>query len=1598
MKKTGIVIVTVLLGALIFIVATAAYARLPEAETISARADSDGELVAVDDVVAMGSGIVSEPKGATGEAIYLIRLEDPPLAAYEGGLAGLSPTSPMATGEDKLDVNAPASRAYSRYLRAEQAELVGNMENVLGRSVEVVYQYTTANNGIAARMTPDEARLVSGLPGVTFVQRDLERELETDNGPDWIGAPGVWDGTNTGGLPGTQGEGIVVGVIDTGINPDNPSFAEVGPLDGYIHTNPYGSGNYTPGSYCDTTDPSFCNDKLIGAWGYASVNGGDPTDYNGHGSHTASTAAGNVVSATVNAPTISFERRISGVAPHANIIAYSACCTLSALSAAIDQVITDSVDVVNYSIGSESPSDIWNDFDTVGYLNAREAGIFVATSAGNAGPGAETVGSPADAPWLLSVGATTHDRKFLNSVVNMSGPGTPPADIDGKSITDGYGPAPIVYAEDAGDAQCLDPFPAGTWTSGEIVVCDRGEIARVDKCANAAAGGAAGCVLANTDAEGESINADPHVIPAVHIGDADGDVLRTWLSSGSGHMGAITGTALDVDPSNGDIMAGFSSRGANRALPDIVVPSVSAPGVDIIAAYGSGGVIEWNSISGTSMASPHAAGAAALLIALHPEWTPAMVQSALMTSSWTDVLDDDGVSDATWFDMGSGRIDLTQAAEAGFVMDESIADYWAADPDTGGDPKTLNLPSMGNAQCLSDCSWTRTISSTMGIPITWTVSVTSDTDITLTVTPNEFELPAYGTQTFTVTADVSAAPNDIWAFGEVTLSPTATVPFSASVGHLPVAVMPTSGVIPDTVGINTRRSAGSHLVEDLQSIEITDLTIANYGLAQAAQTTEPLSEDPTNGDPYDNFNDGTTFYITHTVPADAKRLVAEILSSEAPDIDLFVGTGDTPSAATEVCASTTPTAAEYCNIDEPAAGTWWILVQNWTESGSPPDSVTLASAVVPGADNGNMNVTGPSSVAETDPYDLRIYWDESTMVAGDRWYGAFDIASDPGETDNVGTVRVNLNRHPDPVVKSASVTTATVGQIYTYTLSVLPNVTGVDLDYSITDTIPAGLSYVPGSASASSGSVNVSGNELTWNGTMVGGRFYSATTSDEDPACAAPFANSGAYVDLEAFNLFADPGISGDTVGYTAFSSGDPINYYGIDYTGMGFTDDGFAIFDFANYGGEPWTPQSIPDPSLPNNVLAAFWHDFEIVYDAAQNYGVTLATSGTPGGVVIVEYDDIHLFGGSSSVMDFEIAVWRAYDDAPGAYEIIFAFDNVSSVPHPATIGLEDVLGEKAAAVVNDGDASSVVSDGKAICFDWVLPTTPTTITYQVEVVDDSCPTPAATNTAEHVVDNPGSLPASVDHDVALDTCAAPSIANLDSTSPIDENDTATLSGDIDDVNAGESFQLDVDWGDGTVMSYTYPVGATSFAEMHQYLDDDPSGTPSDVYTVDLTLSDSYGLSTTTSVTITVDNVPPVADAGSDITTTVGAPATFTGSATDVGTLDTHTFEWDFGDGNAATGAVVTHTYATAGAYTATLTVTDDDTGASTDTVQVTVGMMQYLPIINKAPSPTAASGDAPGTTAETSPVRLPVQSAIWTSILIGLVLPAGSILRRQR
>ena len=803
-------------------------------------------LVAVTAHPVVEAADAGESAGPAEASLYVVLFFEAPLATYPGGLPGLSAIRP-GRGEGRLDPNSPASRAYLAWLRGRQDQHHAEMTRELGRSPEVVFRYRAGGNGMAIRLSAAEAEIVRRLPGVDRVVLDYVMPLDTDRTVELIGAHGIWDGSDSNGVA-TQGEGAVVGIIDTGINMGHPSYAD-DPVDGHVFTNPLGAGNHV--GWCDPGNPNFdpqfvCNEKLIGAWDFAdavSTDNNGPEDDDGHGSHTSSTAAGNLLDLDGDGV-----GDMSGVAPHANVIAYDACfvdlgsglglCPFSATSASVDRAILDGVvDAINYSIsGGTSP---WGgDIDTF-FLNAVAAGIFVSASAGNSGPGAGTTAHLG--PWMTTVGASTHDRVINeNALVSMSGGISPPADITGVSRSGGHGPAPIVHAKnfsngDADPGQCLSEFPPATWT-GEIVVCDRGDIPRVMKGQNVLKGGAGGFVLANVSGGSTGTVDDAHVLPATHVGLADADLLRAWLDGGGGHTATLAGAVLILDPPAADNMASFSSRGPNPAM-DVIKPDVTNMGASVFAASADGildDIVpfegpEFAVLSGTSMSSPHTAGCAALLKSLHPDWTPSEIKSALMTTADTNHLKENGVTPADPFDMGGGRVDLSQAGRAGLILDETQANYLAANPSQGGDPKTLNLASFADSDC-PGCTWTRTLESSAAGAVQWTVTGNGPSWMGFQFTPSVFTIAPGATQVLTVQVfpDVTA-PLGVWGFGEVVLTPDdVTVPEA----KMPVAVIPAalpvlvfeSSTVDDSAGNANGVLDPSELVN--LEVELRDTSVA----------------------------------------------------------------------------------------------------------------------------------------------------------------------------------------------------------------------------------------------------------------------------------------------------------------------------------------------------------------------------------------------------------------------------------------------------------------------------------------------------------------------------------------------------------------------------------------------------------------------------------------------------------------------------------------------------------------------------------------------------------------------------------------------------
>ena len=326
MTRRGSTLHHLLLALLIALFAgQTALAAAPEAQppTPAAEAMVDIATSALDVLTDMTGDSSTEDSSSPWLDYYIVQLTAAPLAAYEGGITGLKATSPEVTSENRLNLDSPNAQVYRAYLGRQQDRALAEISETIGHEVDVLHRYDVAYNGFAVKLTPEEAAEVAELPGVRHIERNRIEHTLTDAGPGWIGAPGIWGGTTTGGLPGTKGEGVIAGIIDSGINFDHPSFAATGG-DGYTHVNPLGAGVYKGWCNAGYAVTVICNSKLIGAWSFVD-SGNNPEDDDGHGSHTASTTAGNVVNAALVAPTTTLNHQISGVAPHANIIAYDAC-------------------------------------------------------------------------------------------------------------------------------------------------------------------------------------------------------------------------------------------------------------------------------------------------------------------------------------------------------------------------------------------------------------------------------------------------------------------------------------------------------------------------------------------------------------------------------------------------------------------------------------------------------------------------------------------------------------------------------------------------------------------------------------------------------------------------------------------------------------------------------------------------------------------------------------------------------------------------------------------------------------------------------------------------------------------------------------------------------------------------------------------------------------------------------------------------------------------------------------------------------------------------------------------------------------------------
>ena len=678
--------------------------------------------------------------------------------------AGAPPSQSLAVDElEAVSLIVTFDKSFD--VRALEAEVGG----------KIIHRYSKIFNGASLILAGDKVEKVSSLKGITGVYLDELRQLDTDVSPGFIGATRVWD--DLGGQ-GSAGEGITVGILDSGIWPEHPSYADPDPFGNGFAPPPVvpGSNGFASGvarSTCDFGNtawnvndaPFTCNNKLIAAYEfldtYKAVVGLLPTEFdsarddNGHGTHTSSTAAGN---GGVSASIFGIPRgTISGIAPRAHIIMYRVCgdegCFTSDSAAAVEQAILDEADAINFSIGGGS--DPYSDIVSLAFLSAYENGVFVAASAGNSGPDSDTVAHRG--PWTMTVGASTTDRHFLSDVTLDADNGDTLI-LSGASVTEGIStPRNVVLAADFGDPFCINPFAAGT-VSGEIVVCQNGLITRAVKSYNVAAGGADGMLLYNPELQG--LATDNHFIPSVHLENDAGQDLLDFMATHSGVTGTFTrGAATMV---LGDKMAVFSSRGGPGQPLGISKPDITAPGIQILAGQtllpatiggGPPGQL-FQSIRGTSMSSPHIAGSAALLKALHPTWTPGQIKSALMLTALTDgVFKEDGVTPADAFDYGSGRVDLNKAGNPGLTMDETAANYVALE----GELWNANYPSLYVPVMPGEITVRRTVYNENSKKRIWKLTPMSPPDVKITV-PRYIWVPAGRHVTFGIKVNAKAVP------------------------------------------------------------------------------------------------------------------------------------------------------------------------------------------------------------------------------------------------------------------------------------------------------------------------------------------------------------------------------------------------------------------------------------------------------------------------------------------------------------------------------------------------------------------------------------------------------------------------------------------------------------------------------------------------------------------------------------------------------------------------------------------------------------------------------------------------------------------------
>ncbi|WP_253259207.1 S8 family peptidase [Subtercola boreus] len=969
-----------------------------------------------------GLGLAPLPGGLSKPATdftagrYIVTMTNPAVSTYSGGIGSFAATKP-AEGDQMNARSAPVT-SYSNFLATRQREVADSA------GVSIGYSYTLALNAFSANLTPEQASALTSSRDVAQVTPDeIKHITAAEPSTTYLGldgATGVW--AQNGGVS-EAGKGIVIGDLDTGIAPENPSFAGAA-LGTTAGDAPYLTSEVDP-EHPDTTirfdkadggtfygacvtgqqfTASDCSTKIVGARYFVDGFGADnigtvatgeyvsPRDGDGHGSHTASTAGGNnATDATIGGDSFG---NISGVAPAAKIAAYKVCwsgpdpvatdddgCSTADMLAAIDQAVLDGVDVLNFSIGGSSAQTTVSLTDQA-FLGAASAGIFVSASAGNSGPGASTLDNAS--PWYTTVAASTipsyeatatlgDGTKFAGGSITVQ-TGDKPA-LEGDLVR-----ADLVKLASASVADALLCAPDSldpAKVDGKIVFCQRGVYDRTAKSAEVKRAGGIGMLLVNKTPS--SIDLDEHSVPTVHLDAAAWDATYAYAAEPGATVTFSKGNTAGPSPAV-PVLAGFSSHGPVEADgSDILKPDVSAPGVAILAAgaNAAGEDPTWEFLSGTSMAAPHVTGLAALYLGIHPNASVSEIKSALMTTA-TDTVDNTGAPVEDVFGQGAGNVVPTKYLDAGLLYLNDVPDWLAyiqgIGYDVGVNPidaSDLNLASIAIGSLTGTQTVTRTVTATAAG--SFTVAPVSIPGIDTVVTPSTLDFSAAGeSKSYTVQFTRTDAPLNEYTTGYMTWS-NGDIEVRS-----PIALQPVPIAAPFEVdGTGTTGSVDISVIPGSGG----DIPLTVEGLAKGNLLTAD-NQDPSI--PLDGHSAVTplkeTAEFAVTIPEGVSEARFDLTSiataEEGADLDLFVDQLDADGEVVATYTSATGAADERIDILAPEAGNYAVRADVFAlPAGQANGAMDLKAYYVEPA-TGEGDFTAPATIAGTqgEPVSFTASW------------------------------------------------------------------------------------------------------------------------------------------------------------------------------------------------------------------------------------------------------------------------------------------------------------------------------------------------------------------------------------------------------------------------------------------------------------------------------------------------------------------------------------------------------------------------------------------------------------------------------------------------